>query len=882
MVLTDRLPLALQRATVSLSSQAGTGTGFFVAPRVVLTCAHVVSGEDGVVRGEWQGSHLDLRLDDRSRGDKPPDLAALHLQTPADHPFVALAPSVSLGDDLWSWGYPMGSYSSGDSVTLKYDGPSQRHDGELIRASGARLTPGFSGAPVLNRRTGGVCGVVRLGDRKDPVIRLVSADKILETYPELSRHHRPPHTNIEWLDLLEDEQLHAGAWRYPSRRVLSYLKALRGFVRSHPYAVPLPNTPPLSTVYLRQHGVSLQRTTEDDSLINLPGPQSADPGLSGRQQLFTRHRNTLILGRPGAGKSSLLRYVAEIASRDWLLTKDCEFVPVYVPGRALSSRNSFSAALAAAVSRELGTWLDASLPDDWFSRQPIPGVPWLLLVDGIDEIFTVDGRREALNSITHRRSAEDYRFLIASRPLPKQEIDQLLRAGTGAYEILPFSPDQLLTLAEQWFKALAFDQPRPLAERFRAELERSRIAHLARVPLLATMLCVVFAGHPAQGIPHSRAELYERFITLLMSKQYRHVDIYERLDRRAKPYGSEARRAVRRLLERSRHLLERLASTRHRGDQRPFIDLAQTWTASLRPSCMPEDEWAQILEDLLRQSGVMTQRRGEFVFVHMTVEEYLAAQYTAYNLTSEVANYLVFFQGGEQSYRQFLAHACVQRGISFEAGALNILRNGKPDDAMFVAALLRDGVELGDVVRTTAVNRLGRMSASSKPGDSAAVALRTGAAHELVYLSPEKGLTPLRGIAENPRVSHFDRIEAAKKLVELDFGLGVGLLRDLVDAFTSTKSGDCLQAARYLLEFDASLGLEALQRIARNPHLNDWTRLTVAVEIGEWDKSLSRTILMDLAVDSQLGLLCRLDAIELLGVDTVPNLAASLYGQRLP
>ncbi|WP_327588224.1 trypsin-like peptidase domain-containing protein [Nonomuraea sp. NBC_00507] len=881
MALTDPLPLALKSATVSLSSQAGDGTGFFVAPRVVLTCAHVVDGEEGVVRGQWQGSQVEFRLDNSYRGDDPPDLAALHLETPLDHPFVALAPSVLPGDYLWSWGYPRGSYSSGDSVALKYDGPSERHDGELIRASGARPRPGFSGAPVLNRRTGGVCGVVRLGDQNDSVTRLVSADKILETYPELSRYQRPPHTNIEWLDLLTDEQLHAGAWRYPSRQLLAYLEAVRGFVRSHPYAISLPNTPPLSTVYLRQHGVSLQRVTEEDSLINLPGPESVGREVSGKQQLFTRHRNTLIIGRPGAGKSSLLRYVAEIASRDWIFAKDGAFVPAYVPARALSSRNSFNAALAATVNRELGTWLDTSLPDDWFSRQPIPGVPWLLLVDGIDEIFTADGRREVLNSIIHRRGTENYRFLIASRPLPYLEIDQLLRAGTGAYEILPFSPDQLLILAELWFKALSFNQPRALAERFRAELERSRTAHLARVPLLATMLCVVFAGNPAQGIPRSRAELYERFITLLMSKQYQHVDIYERLDRRARPYGPAARQSVRILLGRARHLIERLAAARHRGDQRPFIDLAQIWTVSLRPPCMPEDEWGQILQDLLRQSGVMTQRRGEFAFVHMTVEEYLAARYTAYNLTPEVANYLVFLQGREQSYRQFLAHVCVKSGVSFEVGALHSLSTGTPEDVMFIASLLRDGLELGDVVRAAAVSRLGRMAASSEPGDISAE-LRIAAAYELVYLSPEKGLAPLRGIAENPRMSRFDRIQAARQLVELDFRLGVGLLTDLIDAFTSTGSGDCLRAARYLLELDVSLGLEALKRIAQNPYLDGWTCLEAAVEIERWDKNLSRTVLKDIARDSQVGLLCRLDAIELLGADADPGLAASLYDQRLP
>ncbi len=868
MALSDPLPLALQKTVVFISSEAGTGTGFFIAPQTVLTCEHVVGNGSGPVRGLWNDRELELHRDGRPRGDNPPDLALLRLEERLAHPFAALAPSVSLGDELWTWGFPAGPYSSGDAVTLRYDGPSQRHDGELIRASGARLTPGFSGAPVLNQRTGGVCGVVRLGEKTDPTVRLVPADMILDIYKELARHHQPPHTNTTWLDLLGNEQLRAGKWRYPGPLLLAYLEALRGSVRSHPYAVSLPSAPPLSGVYLRQRGLSLQRDVEEESLISLPGPGSASQEADGNRELFTRHRNTLIIGRPGAGKSSLLRYVADTASLKWLRDREGEFVPAYVPARALTSGKSFTAALVSAVNRELGMWLDTSLPEDWFSDEPMPGVPWLLLVDGVDEILAAGSRREALSAIVHRRGAENYRFLVASRPLPDQELDQLLNSGTGAYEILPFSPDQLLALAEGWFKALKLHEPRTLAERFRTELDRSRIAHLARVPLLATMLCVVFAEHPEQGIPHSRADLYERFVALLMSKQYQQVNIYQRLDRRAEPFGPAARHSVRTLLENARYLLERLAAARHRGDQRPFLSLALAWTEPLRPSCVPIDEWSQILQDILRQSGVMVQRQGEFVFLHQTVEEYLAALYCAYGLSADVANYLVF-SDGEQSYRQFLAAACLRTGISFNAGAMRVLRHGGADKVMFVAALLRDGAELSDNVRTAVVNRLSRMSTAATGPNSISMTVRINAAHELAYLSPEKGLTPLRNIAENQYLPRYDRVQAARQLVELDFALGVRLLDELVD--THPVSDDCLRAARHLLEFDASLGLAALDRLARNTGLNGWTRLDVAMEIDKWNSNRSHDALVALAVDPSLQLMCQLSARDLLRAHPLPS-----------
>jgi hypothetical protein len=174
-----QLVRALRDATVALSTKTKVGTGLFVAPGLVLTCAHVVAdvlespsgsapaAEPRRVLGEWQERPLQLELVPqwfRPGDDGGPDLALLRVRGDVPHPIACVAEAAEPGDELWAYGYPDGQYRKGDSLTFNLEGPSQRIDGaELYRAAHGRAVPGFSGSPTLNWRTGMVCGIIRLG-----------------------------------------------------------------------------------------------------------------------------------------------------------------------------------------------------------------------------------------------------------------------------------------------------------------------------------------------------------------------------------------------------------------------------------------------------------------------------------------------------------------------------------------------------------------------------------------------------------------------------------------------------------------------------------------------------------------------------------------------
>jgi hypothetical protein len=146
--------------TARVTHQRGHGTGFFVAPELVLTCDHVLQGwsegEPLVVR--WKGSDHKAAIKQRN---SETDLAILVLvESIPDQPCVFLSTdSLRLHEEAYAYGYP--ENFRGDSVTVEYEGSSETEEGQrLDKFKQGQARPGLSGAPLLSLTTGRVCGVV--------------------------------------------------------------------------------------------------------------------------------------------------------------------------------------------------------------------------------------------------------------------------------------------------------------------------------------------------------------------------------------------------------------------------------------------------------------------------------------------------------------------------------------------------------------------------------------------------------------------------------------------------------------------------------------------------------------------------------------------------
>ena len=197
------------------------------------------------------------------------------------------------------------------------------------------------------------------------------------------------------------------------------------------------------------------------------------------------------------------------------------------------------------------------LPKAMFASEAFPGIPWLVLVDGLDEITSHEMRDKATTMLIHWWNHRAYRFLVASRQLPEDQLARL-RTVASVFTIEPFASGQLPDLATRWFAALKVNNVTGTTKRFLDHLKQSRIGEIATTPLIATLACVVFAS--SQAVPPSRFGLYDRFVTRLLEDPRKRENLLKHLEGQARPYAADD--SIRKLVQDRRPLLEHYAYIR--------------------------------------------------------------------------------------------------------------------------------------------------------------------------------------------------------------------------------------------------------------------------------------------------------------------------------
>ncbi len=198
----------VRRCTVRVVTSTESGTGFFIAPGLIVTCAHVIEGinqRQKPVEISW-GTQAYTAHIWRATAPSQSDLALLRVDI-LGHPCAYLQGSMEIREPLYAYGYP-DDYPTGDSATIEYEGPTS--DGELLKLKAGQFRPGFSGAPLLNQRTGCVCGIVQTTRDRSTDLggRAVPIDIILREFPEVSRLHYEFHQQDRtWLARLTPQQL---------------------------------------------------------------------------------------------------------------------------------------------------------------------------------------------------------------------------------------------------------------------------------------------------------------------------------------------------------------------------------------------------------------------------------------------------------------------------------------------------------------------------------------------------------------------------------------------------------------------------------------------------------------------------------------------------
>ena len=312
----QQLERLLESCTVKLSipSKTGWGTGFFVAPGLILTCHHVVKDlKNGTVHVCWQNQEdFTEAIVERSLPEL--DLALLRFSpSVVDLPCVYLDESFQADDSLYTYGYP-DDFPQGASVTGKCEGIATDKQ-PLIKFKAGQVRPGLSGSPLLNQRTGKVCGIVKF--TRDRTIDLgggaVPTSEILSQFLELKELQQAFHRqNDDWTKLLPrpPSQTHLSRQEYRNRQAL--LNKVNNFWVKGVLERSLHNQI-LIELGLEERPNALAQPW---NMVLQTSDEESKPLPEGTKviELFDEigeGRTLLILGEPGSGKTKSIQITAK-------------------------------------------------------------------------------------------------------------------------------------------------------------------------------------------------------------------------------------------------------------------------------------------------------------------------------------------------------------------------------------------------------------------------------------------------------------------------------------------------------------------------------------------------------------------------------------------
>ena len=364
--------------------------------------------------------------------------------------------------------------------------------------------------------------------------------------------------------------------------------------------------------------------------------QEQVPGL----KAVERYAKLMVLGKPGAGKTTFLQYLAiQCNQGDFQAHR----VPVFI------RLKNFAEDALDEGNFSLLDYINQDFYRSGVSAQEVETLlnegRVLMLLDGLDEVPEA-ASDEVIKQI--RKLSDKYykNQLIITCRIAAQEYRF---RGFTEVEIADFKPTQIESFAKKWFVAVARNSPESgfkKASLFLEQIglpENQQIRELATTPVLLNLTCLVFQAKA--DFPAKRSELYRQGLDLLLirwdeSRGIKRDDVYRNL---SLPYKLQ--------------LLSQLAAiTFEQGDyffeestlQLLIADYLRTLPGAQTDSDALELDSVAVLKSIEVQHGLLIERaRRIYSFSHLTFQEYFTAR--------------AIVAGSETSLQQLVTHLTEKR-----------------------------------------------------------------------------------------------------------------------------------------------------------------------------------------------------------------------------
>ncbi len=478
-----------------------------------------------------------------------------------------------------------------------------------------------------------------------------------------------------------------------------------------------------------------------------------------------KEKRAVVLGDPGAGKTTLMRYVAyQIANpqigKVWSAafrrngldeealppeggtpnSSDKEalppeggapnpsefirqtphlegFLPVYVriglyaqhlqdnPGASIAD-------FAPRGCQMLQTPLSAELIEAEMDRGRA-----LFLLDGLDEIVDTSLRRDVARRVTELASKyPDCPVIVSSRIVGYREAQ--LGPQFTQFTVSPFGEAEINRFVENWYRALR--EPHKSKDLIEAISKNDSVKRLASNPLLLTVIALI---HRRAKLPDERVKLY-RLAADTLADQWM-------TERRVVPEEWDAHETIRDLLPAVAWRMHRATSSGLIGEHDLHKLLVETMR-QIHPRWTENEAHtraAQFRRNVAEFSGIFLERgldqegRGLYGFLHLTFEEYFAAVRLC-ELWEREGNEVLKPLMHDPRWNEIILLAAGRFGESSQFQATRFVRailesdNAYEDalhrDLFLAARCLGDGVRVDREFRGEIVNRLCKLYFDSK------------------------------------------------------------------------------------------------------------------------------------------------------------------------